>query len=316
MKFRKILCLVSACCLLLGLTSCAGNTDPAPQEGQEELASETAEYRFPAYYKWFLGKDYYKDIMSYLASGDESVEIDKAYGEAAYEEGNYLIVQATEDQRDALIGQNDVLIDQAAAEFAEKGDGYKIEYAQDYSTAAIYLDQKSFIDIFSEESFDTGGNMFGIISLITANRVLETGDCDSGVDVTIVNVNSGFVASSGFFPYEDIAITDKDWAASETADVNQSSEYDGYSQIRAEVTAISEEKIIFQPDPESALYTEDEELALCLDSTAAEDITLPYNLEEGDQVLLTVDGMYSLHEDGDDIPDIAPLAVIPSESAN
>ena len=36
-----------------------------------------------------------------------------------------------------------------------------------------------------------------------------------------------------------------------------------------------------------------------------------YQLSKGDQVYLTLNGNYALHDDGDEIPDIAPMAIIP-----
>ena len=38
---------------------------------------------------------------------------------------------------------------------------------------------------------------------------------------------------------------------------------------------------------------------------------MPYQLSKGDQVYLTLNGNYALHDDGDEIPDIAPMAIIP-----
>ena len=57
----------------------------------------------------------------------------------------------------------------------------------------------------------------------------------------------------------------------------------------------------------------DESLCLCLDSVYAEDVTLPYHIEVGDVFVLRVNGYYAMHEDGDDIPDIAPVAIIPEQ---
>lgn len=50
---------------------------------------------------------------------------------------------------------------------------------------------------------------------------------------------------------------------------------------------------------------------MCLDSVYGEDVFIPYQLSKGDQVYLTLNGNYALHDDGDEIPDIAPMAIIP-----
>lgn len=109
-----------------------------------------------------------------------------------------------------------------------------------------------------------------------------------------------------------IILTDKDWKKSEKEDVNISSKYEGYTRIETTIEEITEDKIIFQPSSEQKLYN-DERLELCLDSVYAEGVYIPYGLTKGDQVSIMVNGKYAFHDDGNDIPDIAPIFIIPSQ---
>ena len=51
-------------------------------------------------------------------------------------------------------------------------------------------------------------------------------------------------------------------------------------------------------------------LCLCLNSVYAEELAIPNSLKSGDVMVLRVNGMYVLHDDGDDIPDIVPLTMV------
>mgnify|MGYP000287887132 FL=1 len=93
----------------------------------------------------------------------------------------------------------------------------------------------------------------------------------------------------------------------------RSIEYDGYIDMKMIVEQVDSDKIIFAPQEKDSFYSNDESLCLCLDSVYADDIKLPHQIEEGDVFVLRLDGSYALHEDGDDIPDIAPVAMIPEK---
>ncbi|MEF2783085.1 MAG: hypothetical protein U0N20_08330, partial [Clostridium sp.] len=224
---------------------------------KEEKIDEVKEYRFASYYSWFLGKEYYEDLMSYQSSDNQTIDIGKEYGEKAYLDGEYLIVEASEQQKNALIAQNDKLLQQAIDEFSSIEKGFDVNVGDDYKTLSILMNQKSMQDVFSDDTFDTGINILGIINLINANRVLQTGDSNACVEVTIQNLNSGNIVSKALFPYESISLTDKDWEKSETEDVMISSKYEEYTRIEATIEEITEEKIIFQPSSEQQLYDDE-----------------------------------------------------------
>ena len=290
---------------LIILCGCSSND-------KEEKIDDVKEYRFADYYSWFLGKEYYEDLMSYQSSDDQTIEIGKEYGEKAYLDGEYLIVEASDQQKNALVAQNDKLLQQAIDEFSSIEKGLDVKVSDDYKTLSINMNKNGIQDVFSGNAYDTGINILGIISLVNANRVLQTGDSNACVEVVMQNLNSGNIVSKALFPYESIILTDKDWKKSEKEAVNISSKYEGYTRIETTIEEITEDKIIFQPSSEQKLYN-DERLELCLDSVYAEGVYIPYGLTKGDQVSIMVNGKYALHDDGNDIPDIAPIFIIPSQ---
>ncbi|UTY38621.1 hypothetical protein NMU03_13495 [Allocoprobacillus halotolerans] len=105
-------------------------------------------YRFADYYSWFLGQEYYQDVMSYR-NNDKTIEINSKYGNSAY----------------------------------------RMEVNEDYSTITIQISDKHFQDVLIKQTFEYGGNLLGVISIVNANRVLVTKDCNSAVDIHIVNAN-------------------------------------------------------------------------------------------------------------------------------
>ena len=290
---------------LIILCGCSSND-------KEEKIDDVKEYRFADYYSWFLGKEYYEDLMSYQSSDDQTIEIGKEYGEKVYLDGEYLIVEASDQQKNALVAQNDKLLQQAIDEFSSIEKGLDVKVSDDYKTLSINMNKNGIQDVFSGNAYDTGINILGIISLVNANRVLQTGDSNACVEVVMQNLNSGNIVSKALFPYESIILTDKNWKKSEKEDVNISSKYEGYTRIETTIEEITEDKIIFQPSSEQKLYN-DERLELCLDSVYAEGVYIPYGLTKGDQVSIMVNGKYALHDDGNDIPDIAPIFIIPSQ---
>ncbi len=306
MRIKKLLCILLAAAFVAGAAGCSAQNAPAP-------AADTTEYRFKGYYDWFLGKEEYQDFMQYVSSEENTVKINPQYAQQAYRDGDYLVILATEEQKNRLIEQNFSLLEQAGEEFAQKGENYRIAYPEDCASITIYLDKENFQNVFSANAFDVGGNALGIISLAVANRVLLTGDCDACVQVNIINLESGFCVSQGLFPYQALHMTDQDWQTSLSQDVKQSSDLEGYTSLRATVSQMDEQKIVFSPVGERTVYAEDDLLAVCLDSVYADEWSLPYHLAPGDEVVLTVNGLYAIHEDGDDIPDIAPLALIPAK---
>lgn len=304
---RKAIILLLICAVAAAASGCAkGNVTG-------NGGDQTEEYRFAGYYNWFLGQEEYKDALSFFIDNDDNLHISDQFASQVYRDGEYLILEATGQQRDALVEQNRKLLDQAIEEICMRDDTADVEYAQDWSSVTFHLNIENFEEAFSAAGLGLMGDMLGITSMILSNQVLLTGDCNAAVDLEVINTESGHKVADAVFPYESLSITDKDWTASQTADVDKPSSMEGYSYVLATVAEVSDQKIIFEPDGASGMYQDDPQLCLCLDSNYADDVHLPYGLEAGDKVYLALDGLYAIHEDGDDIPDIWPIALVPEE---
>lgn len=316
MKRKQTISKIIACLMICTLTAAVFGCGSSGRSGGDTGSgdgAQTKEYRFAGYYNWFLGQEEYRSAIEFYEEGDDTIQISDQFASKAYRDGDYLILEATGQQRDALIEQNHTILDQAIEQICQRDDTARVEYAQDWTSVTFYLSIESFAEAFSADSLSLMGDMLGMASIVLSNQVLTTGDCNTAIDLEVINSESGYRAARAVFPYESLNITDKDWAASTTADVTQPSSTEGYSYVPAVVTEANDQKIIFEPEEESAMYRDDKQLCLCLDSNYADDVHLPYGLEAGERVHLLLDGQYAVHEDGDDIPDIWPLALIPDK---
>ncbi len=294
-NYRKILSIALIVCIIAAFCSCTR---------QDE--NDIKEYRLRAY--WFIGQEYYEDLITYVTSGDEEkISISKDYAADIYKEGEYLLIKADEEQKKALIEQNVKLIEQASEEFTAGDQSYRVEYSEDYSRLTFYINAEETV----ENLFKKLGHTFGIMCMVMTNRVLVTGDGDTCIYVTVVNDESGHTVAKSLWPYEQLNITDYDLEESLQKDVEKSSELEDYDILKATVVEKTDDKIIFEPDNGSEMYEDDKELAVCLDSVYAEDLTFPYEINIGDRFVFYTDGKYALHDDGDDIPDISAAAIIP-----
>lgn len=313
MRVKQIVrgCLVCAliCCMTAGTSGC-GNEDV------KGVKDEIKEYRLSALSAWFLGKAEYQDAVDYALYGDkDSVEISGEYASKAYRDGDHIILEATDKQRDALVEQNRKLMEQAIDDIKTYDEFVvsAVEYDAEQSSVAFYLSIDDFKKTFSKPGIKFTGNMMGIVSIALADRILLTGDCNAAVYVDVINSESGHKITSAIFPYESVDISEKDFTVSKNKDVAWPSDKQGYSYMKATAAEVNERQIMFEPAEGGELYKDDGLLCLCLDSVYADEVELPYGFEDGDEVYLIVDGLYAIHEDGDDIPDIAPLAMIPAE---
>ena len=273
-------------------------------------AEEGSEYILPIGSQYFLGKESYADIDDHET---DSFSLDSTYANEVTVEDEYLILEANDSQVKKLIENNQKMMEEIAQEFEAINDHFSVEWSDDYSSVIFNVDSEG---LFSDDPNDALENMshsFWINYILQTNRILMTHDCDIAIDVTYKNANSGYILSKGLFPYESFTLTENDWILSEKQDVLLSSNYEGYTDMKMTVKEIETDKIIFTPEKNGSFYTNDESLCLCLDSVYADDVNLPYHIEEGDVFVLRVDGNYALHEDGDDIPDIAPAAMIPEK---
>ena len=108
MNVKKWSLLACSCALMLTTGGCQ--------------KQETSEYRFASYYEWFLGQPAYEDVFTYMEE-EKELQIDAAYGEEAYIADDHLFLQANDTQRDALIEQNEQVLQEAIAALEERGEG-------------------------------------------------------------------------------------------------------------------------------------------------------------------------------------------------
>ncbi len=307
---RKILAVMLSVAMIFVMTACAGDSTEENGDGNQDLT----EYRFSSTYVLVLRDKDEEDILNYDQAVEDVFGIDAQYGQEAHLEDNFLFIKATVEQKNALIDHNDELLKQFSEQLSQKNEAYKVEYSKDYSAMKIHMDYEEFEKAFSGgEMFDFGLDIMSVTSLVLANRVLSNADSSDCIEVEIINADSGFVVNKGLFPYESINMTYEDWQKSQSEDVTSSSELEGYDRIKATITEITDEKIIFEPADDAKFYADDDRLELCIDSVYADDVYLDCQLSAGEEVVLNVDGKYALHEDQDDIPDIAPVSVIPAK---
>lgn len=267
-----------------------------------------SEYVLPVESQYFLGKDSYASVKDHDI---DDFHLDSAYADEVKVEEDCLILEASDSQIKNLIENNRTILKEIAREYESIKDDYSVEWSDDYSSVTFCVDDEGLFPGNMTEALENMNHTFWISTILQTNRALIDQDCDTAVNVTYKNVESGYVLSEGLFPYEPFTITQEDWQLSQSQDVIRSLEYDGYIDMKMTVKEADEDKLIFTPQEKDSFYADDENLCLCLDSVYADEVTLPHSIEEGDVFVVRVDGSYALHEDGDDIPDIAPVAVIP-----
>lgn len=270
----------------------------------------TSEYILPIGSQYFLGKTSYASVKEH---DTDSFNLDKTYANEVTIEEDYLIIEANASQVQNLIDNNQKLMEEITQEFEAIDDQLSVEWSEDYASVIFNVNSDILFSDDPMEALENTGHTFWINYILRTNRILSTGDRDIAVNVTYQNADSGHILSQGLFPYESLTITEDDWNLSNNQDVLLSSEYNGYVDMKMTVKEVDTDKIIFTPQDNDTFYIDDESLCLCLDSVYAEDVTLPYHVEAGDVFVLRVNGYYAMHEDGDDIPDIAPVALIPEQ---
>ena len=270
----------------------------------------TSKYILPIEAQYFLGKESYESAKEH---DTDSFSLDSTYANEVTLEEDCLVLEASDSQIKNLIENNQKIMEEIAQEFEAIKDNYTVEWSEDYSSVTFNVDDEGLFSDNAAEALENMGHTFWMNYILQANCALMNKDCDTTVKVIYKNADSGHILSKGLFPYEEFTITQEDWELSQSQDVIRSIEYDGYIDMKMIVKQVDSDKIIFAPQENDSFYSNDESLCLCLDSVYADDIKLPHQIEEGDVFVLRVDGSYALHEDGDDIPDIAPVAMIPEK---
>lgn len=298
---KKIIMIGISICVMVVLTSC--------QKTAHLKQDEIILYRFAEYDFNFLGQEDYQDVME-KKDDEQDVKLAATYAQESYLKEGYFFIKATNEQAQALYLQNQDLIRQVNNQLKQMDKHYQMEVRDDYSSLTIHISQQPFQNVFSKTSFQYADHLLQLMNMVLANRILTTQDSDNIVEVHVINATSGYQVAQALFPYENLQVTSQDWENSRSQDVMTSSKNEGYQRILMQIIESNDHRILFQPLQQD-VYPDDQ-LCLCLESIYAQDIYLPYQLKSGDQVYLTLNGQYALHDDGDEITDIAPLSVIPS----
>ncbi len=327
MKFGKMLL---SLLLILALCGCgepvSDEISENPENPENEEISEKAEnedtaaeygnvkeYRLPRAAEWFIGKDSFDKLYEYI-DNDESViyGMDSRYGSNPVVDDGDLLILADDDQKNNIIQNNLKLMEQGVAKIKTMAEENMVEWSDDFSSITYTVDESTIwgdLDNF-EAAARKSTQFVWMNQLLLINRVLYSCDCNAAIRIIYKNVNSGHIVTSGIFPYEGITMSYDDWKKSSTEDVLRSSAFEEDADLRMAVKEISPEKIIFTPIDNEQFYKDDESLCLCRGSVYDE-VIVPHDLAAGDVVILRLNGLYAVHDDGDDIPDIAPKALIP-----
>ncbi len=269
-------------------------------------------YRLPDISIWFLGRDSYTPITDFdFEKERDSFTLDSAYGSNTTLEDKYLILEANDTQKKALIENNLALAKKAIPHIKSISKKNEVEWSEDCSSVTFTLDYNTCLTNDHLKSFKAFYHFTWINSILRTNRILLTGDCDTTLKVTIRNADSGHIVSTSLLPYEPMDINSIDWAKSTTEDVTVQHKYEEYVPMKMTLKEYDGKKMIFSPEKNDSLYTNDDSLCLCLDSDYAENMCPPYHIKKGDVFILRVNGLYAVHEDGDNIPDIQPASMIP-----
>ena len=188
----------------LFLISCAGQ--------------EVHEYRLPAYANRILTMDVYDDIFF---MEDETWEIDDRYGESMDQEGDVLILSASDQQRDALVDKNESLLEQSKKQLKALDPAYDLKWDQDAGELTLTIDA-AYIDDWAH-----GADLFTTVVIAWINQMLICDDPDVPIDVKVINASSGHVLSHALFPYQELSISNQDLQTSETKDVEKGSNIPG-----------------------------------------------------------------------------------------
>ncbi len=321
MKLKKLIpCLLA----VLILTGCQKGETPVAQEpeaaAQEQEAEkptvpkeELSKYVFPYEDRWILGQSSYEQLLSDIEHQDYKPlpPINDFYSYIECEEHKNTTIWVSEEQKQALIANNLKLAKELAEFYSSTEDIFTVEWADDYSSVTERVRMEDFYPDNIMKIYGRAGQCLLLEQFIRMNRVLSTDDQFAPIYVTYKNANSGYIIASSLMPYEGIVFNEKDYELSKTQDVLITSEYEGLEEIKMAVKKIDGNKIIFTPQESGSFYAEDDSLCICLDTVYADSVAFPDNIKVGDIYVLRVDGNYAIHDDGDDIPDIAPETIVP-----
>ena len=203
--------------MILLLCACgnsgAGNVSGVPAAGTEDVDTGASgpQYSFPKSFAWFLGKTDYAPLGSsteQVPSGE--FPMPEEFADAAIVQGSRIIITASDEKKEALINQNDLLLSQALDAWMNLNPEYTFESAEDYSSMTFGMDE-SYSRIDVDHQIEENNLMLTILYMIHANHILRSGDSNVSTDVRLDNYHSGKNASQFSYPSQSLNFASIDW---------------------------------------------------------------------------------------------------------
>ncbi len=314
MKLRKILL-----CLLVLTTLCgcqkapAGATsDTTAAPTQPTPAADAVEYRLPKDSQWFIGMDSYEEMSAHLDAQESPLpNLDPKFGTARLD-GSYLLLQANESQKQAVIDAAVRLLPQCCEVYNSVSPSNYVAWSDDFSTLTYGFDYTVLLDTDPTVGMLRDLSTSEVIDLmVRCNRILLTGDCDVPIVITYENPETGYILDSTLYPYEGVFISGEDWKKSATEDVLVHDGKENYIYMKMEFRETRPDRIVFAPLEKDSYYPDDALLAKRRFNDDGEEIYDSWDFEPGDIFYLRVDGTYADDKDGGDIPLIESAGMIP-----
>ena len=177
------------------LTACAPKGQQVPSDNDTE-EDKVSEITIPASYLEFTGND-----------AEETAEDYKAHcTDATVQDGN-VVLEVNEQQKQEILEMNQDFIDDALEDFQEENSQYSYELKDDFGGVVYRYDE-------SIESGVQAKMLMGVTSMYALNGIIESGNSEWSVKVTIENCHTGNVVAQGVLPDDSISFGQEEWETS------------------------------------------------------------------------------------------------------
>lgn len=177
------------------LTACAPKGQHVPSDNDTE-EDKVSEITIPASYLEFTGNDAEETAEDYKACCTD----------ATVQDGN-VVLEVNEQQKQEILEMNQDFIDDALEDFQEENSQYSYELKDDFSGVVYRYDE-------SIESGVQAKMLMGVTSMYALNGIIESGNSEWSVKVTIENCHTGNVVAQGVLPDDSISFGQEEWETS------------------------------------------------------------------------------------------------------
>ena len=119
-----------------------------------------------------------------------------------------VMMLTNERQKQEILEMNQEFIDDALEDFQEENSQYSYELRDDFSGVVYRYDE-------SIESVVQAKMLMGVTSMYALNGIIESGNSDWSVEVTIENCcHTGNAVAQGVLPGDWITLGEQEWEAS------------------------------------------------------------------------------------------------------